>query len=170
MSDNTLIQKKKKFSLIELLMIIMIVGILVTLIIPLRNDKIVQGKLAEAIRNIQVIARANVAYRDDPKKGNGSYMYEHTVVKYYEAEKDTLDNFIPAYLSGDDLLNVLPELTKENEFFYFDYFVTDTTVVARTNKIFGRSDAEIYYYLPGGPWGIGSDNVSKAVFDPNWLP
>jgi len=170
MAEDFGIRKKGKFSLIELLMIIMLVGIIFTLIIPLRNDQIRKKRIEEAIRNIQIIAREDVKFMNDPDKGDGSYMFDHTVVKFVEATKDENNNVIPATEKGEDLLNIKDELFKEGDFFYFDYSVTDTTVVAVTNVNFGKAGAKIYYYLPTGPWGVADDDISKAVIDPNWLP
>ena len=158
MTDNSIVEKKGKFSLIELLMIIMLVGIIFTLIIPLRNDRLNQKKMKEAIYNIQVIARADVAFKNDP--ANGYYIFEHTVVKLDE----------DGTYSGEDLLNIIDDLQQTQNFFYFDYSVTDSTVVASTNKNFGKEGAKLFYYLPSGPWGVGEDRISKSVLDPNWLP
>lgn len=158
MADKNIVEKKSKFSLIELLMIIMIVGIVFTLTIPLRNDQITKDKLKEAIRNIQIIARADVAFKEDP--ANGYYMFDHNVIKVND----------DGSVGGEDLLNVQEKLVKSGDVFLFDYAVTDSTVVAITNKNFGKVGAKIYYYLPNGPWNVGDDKVSKNVFDPNWLP
>ena len=158
MTENTKIEKTKKFSLIELIMIIMLVGIVFTLIIPLRVDKLNHGKLKEAVRNIQVIARADVEFKEDP--ANGYFIFEHTVVKL-----DKEGNY-----TGEDLLYIIDDLDKTNGEFLFDYSVTDSTVVGITNKNFGQEGASIYYYLPNGPWGVSNDKISDSVFDPNWLP
>ena len=166
MADNNLIEKKKKFTLIELLMIIMVVGIIFTLIIPLQSDKIIRQKLDEAIKNLQLIARSDIAWSEV----NGYYIFDHTVVKYNKAAKDSFGDFIPAFESGEDLLNIRDQLDKSSEFFYFDYSVNDSTVVAITNRHFGKEGAMIYLYLPNGPWGIGKDNTSRSLIDPNWLP
>ncbi len=158
MTGNSIVEKKGKFSLIELLMVIMLVGIIFTLTIPLRNDRLNQKKMKEAIYNIQVIARADVAFKDDP--ANGYYIFEHFVVKLNE----------DGTYSGEDLLNIIDDLQQTEDFFYFDYSVTDTTVVASSNKNFGKEGAKLYYYLPTGPWSVGEDKISKSVLDPNWLP
>ena len=158
MAENTKIEKTKKFSLIELIMIIMLVGIVFTLIIPLRADKINHGKLKEAVYNIQVIARADVVFKTDPN--NGYYIFEHTVVKLDDEGKYT----------GEDLLYVVDDLEKTNDEFLFDYSVTDSTVVGTTNNNFGKEGASIYYFLPNGPWGVSNDKLSDSIFDPNWLP
>jgi len=170
MAENYAIRKKGKFSLIELLMIIMLVGIVFTLIIPLRNDRIQRERLKEAIKNIQIIARENIKFKNNPDKGDGSYMFEHIVVKFQDASRDEQNNVIPASEKGEDLLNVIDDLEKEGEYFYFDYSITDSTVVAITNSNFGKSGAKIYYYLPSGPWGVATDKTSKSTIDPNWLP
>ncbi len=158
MAENTKIEKIKKFTLIELIMIIMLVGIAFTLIIPLRADKLNHGKLKEAVYNMQVIARADVEFKKDP--ANGYYIFEHTVVRLDKEGNNT----------GEDLLNVIDDLEKTNDVFLFDYFATDTTVVATSNQHFGKKGASIYYYLPNGPWGVNNDKISKSIFDPNWLP
>ncbi len=158
MAESTKIEKTKKFSLIELIMIIMLVGIVFTLIIPLRADKLNHGKLKEAVYNMQVIARADVEFKEDP--ANGYYIFDHTIVRLDE-EGD---------YSGEDLLYIIEDLEKTEDEFLFDYSVTDSTVVGTTNKNFGKEGASIYYYLPNGPWGVSNDKVSESIFDPNWLP
>jgi len=158
MAENTKIEKTKKFSLIELLMIIMLVGIVFTLIIPLRADRLNHEKLKEAVYNMQIIARADVEFKEDP--ANGYFIFEHTVVKL-----DDEGNY-----TGEDLLYIIDDLNKTNDEFLFDYSVTDTTVVGTSNKNFGKEGASIYYYLPNGPWGVRNDKISDSIFDPNWLP
>ena len=158
MTENTKIEKTKKFSLIELIMIIMLVGIVFTLIIPLRADKLNLKKLNEAVYNMQVIARADVEFKEDP--ANGYFIFEHTVVRLDKEGNDT----------GEDLLYIIDDLQKTDDEFLFDYSVTDSTVVGTTNKNFGKDGASIYYYLPNGPWGVSNDRISASVFDPNWLP
>jgi len=158
MAENTKIEKTKKFSLIELIMIIMLVGIVFTLTIPLQTDKINHKKLSEAVYNMQVIARADIEFKTDP--ANGYYIFEHTVVKLDEEGNYT----------GEDLLYVKKDLKKTNDEFIFDYSVTDSTVVGTTNSNFGKVGASIYYYLPNGPWGVNNNRISSSIFDPNWLP
>lgn len=158
MAENTKIEKSKKFTLIELIMIIMLVGIVFTLIIPLNTDKLNHKKLKEAVHNMQVIARSDVAFKVDPS--NGYFIFEHTVVKLDEEGNYT----------GEDLLYIKDDLQKTDNAFLFDYSVTDTTVVAVTNRNFGKTGASIFYYLPNGPWGVRKDKISESIIDPNWLP
>ncbi|MDN5354415.1 MAG: hypothetical protein PWQ09_1171 [Candidatus Cloacimonadota bacterium] len=144
MEEKMAIERRSKFSLIELLMIIMLVGIVATLYLPLRQDTINHKKIKEAIKNIQIIARANVEFKNNPE--NGYYAFDIS------------------------MLNVKDELEKTGNEFLFDYSLTDSTVVATTNENFGTEGAEIYYYLPNGPWNIGKDKISQAILDANWLP
>ncbi|OQX71989.1 MAG: hypothetical protein B6D62_00515 [Candidatus Cloacimonas sp. 4484_275] len=144
MAEDLLIKKKREFSLIELLMIIMVVGIIFTLVIPMNIDRRNYSKIKEAIKNIQIIARADNEFKNNPENG------------YY------------AFDIG--MLNVADKLEKTGDVFLFDYSVTDSTVVATTNENFGKAGAVIYYYLPNGPWGIGKDKISESVLDPAWLP
>ncbi len=170
MDNNSSIEQKSKFSLIELLMIIMIVGIVFTLIIPIRTDRVNQEKVKEAIKNLQIIARADVAWKNDVDGGDGSYMFEHTVVRYEPAAKDSMGNIIPPQEAGEDLLYVADKLEKTGEFFFFDYAITDSSVVAISNQNFGTEGVKIQYFLPRGPFQAGKDAVTKSIIDVNWLP
>jgi type II secretory pathway pseudopilin PulG len=143
MAENR-IEKKSKFSLIELLMIIMVVGIVFTLIVPMQTDKRNHEKVKEAIKNIQILTRANIAFKENPD--NGYYAFDVS------------------------MLNISDKLEKKGENFMFDYTLTDTTVVATSNKNFGKEGAFIFYYLPQGPWQAGKDRITEKIIDPNWLP
>lgn len=145
-NDEEKIEAKKKFSLIELLMIIMLVGIVFTLIIPLRNDKIFREKIKEAIYNQQLLAEADRGFYNNPD--NQYYAFDLGMVKEYMNE--------PLKKIADD--------------FMFDYTLTDTTVVATTNEHFGKVGAQIFYYLPNGPFQVAKDKLSRDTIDPNWLP
>ena len=139
------IVQSRKFSLIELLMIIMLVGIAFTLIVPLRNDKINRVKMREAVYNLQYIAQKDKEFYNNPD--NGYYAYDLDMLNI---KKDQLKKFTDEYL--------------------FDYTLTDSAAVATTNKNFGKEGAKILYYLPNGPFQVAKDKLSREVIDPNWLP
>lgn len=143
--EETEAKKQSKFSLIELLMIIMLVGIIFTLTIPYHNDKMRKEKLDEAIKNIQIIAYEDIAFKNNEETGD-----------YY------------AFDMG--MLNVENKLETINGDYMFDYSVTDSTVVATTNSNFGKEGAKIVYYLPDGPWQLGDNKISESVFNESWLP
>jgi len=139
------ISVEKKFSLVELIMIIMVVGIAFTIIVPLSVNRQNHAKMAEAIYNVQLIAQKNVEFYNDPD--NGYYAFDVSMLNIPEDEYKTTDG---------DLV--------------FDYSLTDSTVVAVTNENFGTTGASVIYYLPRGPWALGDDKISKSLFDNAWLP
>ncbi len=145
MAEINEISVEKKFSLVELLMIIMVVGIAFTIIVPLSIGKKNHDKMAEAIYNLQLIAQKNVEFYNVPDNG------------YYAG-----------FLS---MLNIPEDQMKKTDGeFIFEYSLNDSTIVAITNDKFGTKDAKIIYYLPRGPWALGDDKVSTSTFDPAWLP
>ena len=145
MADIYEIHKDKRFSLVELLMIIMLVGIIFTIVVPLSIQKKNHEKIAESIYNLQLIAQKNVDFYNNPENG------------YYAAFMDMLNIDENLYRKTDDQ-------------FIFDYSLTDSTVVATTNENYGIEGAQVIYYLPKGPWALGKDKVSESIFDSVWLP
>ncbi len=57
--------KKHGLSLIELLMIIMVVGIIMTIVIPMYNSKIRQERLQEAIKTMTIIRQKNLEFKKE---------------------------------------------------------------------------------------------------------
>jgi len=137
---------KKKFSLVELLMIIMLVGIVFTITIPFQQSQKEHQMVKEAIRNLQIIAHENVKFFNNPENG------------YYAFDISMLDL--------DQKITTLPQHSK----YYFEYSLTDSTVVATSNENFGKEGIQIYYYLPSGPMSVADDGLSREIVDPNWLP
>jgi len=140
MSQNQEIKVSKKFSLIDLLMILMIVGIFFTFVIPLREDRKNNEMVKEAIRDMRLILKANIDFKNNPENG------------YYA--------FHLSQLNIDDKL-------KKN---YFDYTLSDSTITAVSNENYALEGARIHYYLPNGPWTVNEDEDSRSVINPNWLP
>ena len=137
---------KKKFSLVELLMIIMLVGIVFTITIPFHQSQKEHQMVKEAIRNLQIIAHENVKFFNNPENG------------YYAFDLSMLD--------VNEKLTTLPKHNK----YYFEYSLTDSTVVATSNENFGKEGIQIFYYLPSGPMSVADDALSREIVDPNWLP
>jgi competence protein ComGC len=145
MAEINEISVDKKFSLVELLMIIMVVGIIFTIIVPLSMSNKNHQKIDEAIYNLQLIAQKNVEFYNNPE--NGYYAFDVS------------------------MLNIEDNKFRKTEGeFVFDYTLTDSTVVATTNEKFGTKGAKIAYYLPRGPWALGVDKVTTSTFDNAWLP
>lgn len=140
MSELNTPTRKKQFSLIELLMILMMVGIIFTLIIPIREDRRNHERVREAIREMRIITAANIDFKNDPANG------------YFAFDLGQLN---------------IDHLLEEN---YFNYALSDTTVIAVSNENFSVKGAEIYFYLPSGPWMAKDDDLTRSVINPNWLP
>lgn len=140
MSNNQEIKLEKKFSLIDLIMILMLIGIAFSFIVPLREDKKNHEMVKEAIRDMQIIIRANIEFKNDPENG---------------------------YWAFDlGMLNVDHKLNKN----FFEYVLSDTTVTAVSNENFAIKDAKFHYYLPNGPWTVVEDDRIRQYINPNWLP
>ena len=131
---------KKRFSLIDLLMVLMLVGIVFTLIVPMHEDRVNNERVREAIRDVRIITRANIDFKNDPE--NGYFAFDLTQ------------------------LNV-SHLIEGN---YFEYSLSDTTVNAVSNDQYSVTGAKFFYYLPAGPWMVAEDDLSRSVINPNWLP
>ncbi len=140
MSQNTEIKKEAKFSLIELLMIIMLVGIVITFIVPMRTAKRHKEMTKEAVYNIQVIRQANIKFRDDENLGDGDFAFD------------------------------ISQLNLNLDAQFFEYSVNDTIIMATTTEKYGRPGGEIHYYLPNGPWQLKDDEITKQLVDNSWLP
>lgn len=133
--------KDKKFSLIDLLMIIMIVGIIFTFTVPLKQIKMSQARVHDILADMRFIANENVKFSES-EMGDGDYAFD---ISQLNLQKDLNDK-------------------------YFEFSLTDSSVVAVTKKDFGKAGAEIHYYLPNGPFTVNEDDLSRKLIDPNWLP
>ncbi len=130
-----------KFSLIDLLMILMVVGIIFNFVVPMKQLKRNQKIIFETIKQIKFIAQKDIEFRDTV--GEGDFAFD---------------------LSQ---LNISKNLDET----YFSFAATDTTIVAFSKKeTYGIEKAEFFYYLPNGPFMVAEDDISRNNIDPNWLP
>lgn len=131
----------KKFSLIDLLMIIMIVGIIFTFYGPLKQIKLSQKRVHNILNDLEFIAQKDVEF-SKTEMGDGDYAFDISQ------------------------LNITADLDED----FFTFAVSDTTVFAVSKKEFGESGAELHYYLPNGPFYVKDDDVSRKAIEPSWLP
>ncbi|MEA1971783.1 MAG: type II secretion system protein [Candidatus Cloacimonadota bacterium] len=135
-------KKQRKFSLIDLLMIIMIVGIIFTFYGPLKQIKLSQKRVHAILNDLEFIAQKDVQF-SRTEAGDGDYAFDISQLN-------------------------LKDGVLEEEFFTFG--VSDTTVYAISKDTFGEAGAELHYYLPNGPFSVKEDELSRKVIEPNWLP
>ncbi|MCD4827884.1 MAG: type II secretion system GspH family protein [Candidatus Cloacimonetes bacterium] len=147
------ITRKSKFSLIELLMIIMLVGIIITFVIPLQQMKQYKARTMIAVENITVIHRLNEDFKIDPNLGDGDYAFDISML-----------NILP----GNEYFGVHPDTT------YFSYFFDpndESVIVAETKPAFGREGIKVVYHQPDGPYSVLYENESdEDIIQKNWLP
>ena len=67
---------KKGFTLIELMIVIAIIGILAAVAIPMYADYTKKARTSEVAGTLKEIAKVQIAFREDPASGNGSYADE----------------------------------------------------------------------------------------------
>jgi len=140
MDDQVTATKKRKFTLIELLMILMLVGIIFTLVIPMVEDRRNNERVIEAIRDVTIIREANQRFREGP--GEGFYAFDIS------------------QLNVDELLDMN----------YFTYTLTDTAIIATSTENYSVEGAQLYYDLVYRQWRVKDNELSRDAIDPNWLP
>ena len=149
-TDDLSIKQAKKFSLIELLMIIMLVGIVVTFIFPLRQMKIDRSRTQEAIEIVREIAKIDEDFKNNPDLGDGEYAFDFSQLNYKP------DNAYFTFRVAD--------VDMEGR------SITGGFIVATTTEEFGHEGIQIKYMLPSGPWSIEAPDKAKDVIHRNWLP
>jgi len=127
----------KKATLIEVLMIILIVGIIVILIFPAIGEKRKKDRINE-----EVFPTFKVILQENEKFNQEQGYYAFDI----------------------SMLNITDMLGKTQ---YFDFSLTDSTIVATTTSKFGRSGAQIIYNFEKQFWTVEN---AKDVIDENWLP
>ncbi len=64
---------KKGFTLIELMIVIAIIGILAAVAIPMYQDYTRKSRTSEVPTMLKDLVKAQIAFKEDPNQGNGSY-------------------------------------------------------------------------------------------------
>lgn len=134
-----------KFSLIELLTILILVGLVFVFIIPVRQTGINQKRVQEAVNTILMISDKADEFKRDPDNG------------YY-----------PIDISQLNLGSLI-----ESDFFEYSIVSDDSTVVAESKQSFGKKGAVLVYSLTGKQYRIGkgdNDEISQKYINENWLP
>lgn len=143
-TDKAMTYAKGKFSLVELLSIILLVGLLFVFIVPVQQAKVSSVRVAEAANLLKVIGDKANEFRNDPENGY-----------YPDISQLNLGSLI------------------ESDYFEYSIASDDSTVVAATKPAFGREGATLVYSLGAKQYRIGRDEndlTSSRYINENWLP
>ncbi|MFO7660817.1 MAG: hypothetical protein R6V77_07885 [Candidatus Cloacimonadaceae bacterium] len=142
--NKTMSEAKSKFSLTELLSIILLVGLIFVFIIPVRQAKISSVRVSEAATMLKSIGDKAEDFRNNPENGY-----------YPDISQLNLGSMI------------------ESDYFEYSIVSDDSTVVAETKPAFGKQGAALVYSLSAKQYRIGkdeSDQISQKFINENWLP
>ena len=127
----------KKATLIEVLMVILIVGIIVILVFPAIGEKRNKDRM-----NLEVFPTFDIILQANElfNEEQGYYAFDVT------------------------MLNLTDELEDKQ---YFEFSLTDTTVIATTTPKFGKAGAKVVYNFDKDYWAVEG---TEDVIDKSWLP
>jgi len=127
----------KKATLIEVLMVILIVGIIVILVFPAIGEKRNKDRM-----NLEVFPTFEIIMQANEafNEEQGYYAFDVT------------------------MLNLTDELENKQ---YFEFALTDSTVIAITTPKFGKAGAKIIYNFAKDYWSVEG---TEDVIDKSWLP
>ena len=127
----------KKATLIEVLMVILIVGIIVILVFPAIGEKRNKDRM-----NLEVFPTFEIIMQANEafNAEQGYYAFDVT------------------------MLNLTAELEDKQ---YFEFSLTDTTVIATTTPKFGKAGAQVIYNFDKDYWTVEN---AEDVIDKSWLP
>jgi len=142
--DKTMSEAKSKFSLVELISIILLVGLLFVFIVPVHQAKLSSVRVKEAANMLKMIGDKAEDFKNNPDNG---------------------------YYPDISQLNLGSQI--ESDFFEYSIASDDSTIVAETKPAFGKEGAALVYSLSGKQFRIGkneSDAISNKYINENWLP
>ncbi len=127
----------KKATLIEVLMVILIVGIIVILVFPAIGEKRNKDRM-----NLEVFPTFEIIMQANEafNAEQGYYAFDVTMLNLTDELEDKL---------------------------YFDFELTDTTVIAVTTPKFGKAGAKVIYNFEKDYWSVEN---AEDVIDKSWLP
>lgn len=141
-SDNN---PKSRFTLIELLSILLLVGLIFVFVVPVNQAKISRERVNEAVNTLRILGEKAQAFKDNPDNG-------------YYPDLSQLN-------LGDQF---------KSRYFTYAINPDDSTAVAITTLEFGSPDSlYIVYNLNGKQYRVGkNDNDIESLkrINENWIP
>jgi Tfp pilus assembly protein PilE len=133
-----------KFTLIELLTIIILVGLIFIFFVPVNQAKINRARIADAVTTVKFIGDKAEEFKNNPDNG---------------------------YYPDMSQLNLGSQV--DTTFFNYQIITDDSTIVAETKSTYGKKGAFLVYSLNGKQFRIGkndADLTSAKYINENWLP
>lgn len=133
-----------KFSLVELLTILLLVGLVFVFFVPVNQAKVSRQRVNGAISTINFISQKAEEFKNNPDNG---------------------------YYPDLSQLNLGEEVN--NDYFEYSINPDDSTIVAVTKSAFGKQGAALVYSFSGKQFRVGKDDSdleSKKVINENWIP
>jgi len=124
--------KKLQFSIIDLMMMIMVIGVICTIYIPVHKSNLHQKYVRESLKDIQAILNANEVYKRNDEFGEYAW----------------------------DLGQLREKLDLKLDSNVFKYTLNDTTIVAVSDQL-AREETSYYYDLKSRKFHVaeGSEEV-----------
>lgn len=133
-----------KFSLVELLTILLLVGLIFVFFVPVNQAKVSRQRVNGAISTINFISQKAEDFKNNPDNG---------------------------YYPDLSQLNLGDEV--KNDYFEYTINPDDSTIVAITKSAFGKQGAALVYSFSGKQFRVGKDDSdleSKKAINENWIP
>jgi hypothetical protein len=143
-NDKVTSDNFSKFSLLELLTILILVGLVFVFVVPIHQTGINRARVGDAIKTMSFIGEKAEAFKKSPDNG---------------------------YYPDLSQLNISDKL--DTLYFNYSINADDSTVVGETKQSYGKKGAYLVYSLNGKQFRIGkndADVTSQKYINENWLP
>jgi competence protein ComGC len=143
-NSNVTDNNVSKFSLVELLTILLLVGLIFVFFVPVNQARISRERVNGAINTINYISQKANEFKNNPDNG---------------------------YYPDLSQLNLGNEI--KSAYFDYTINPDDSTIVAVTTAAFGKKGAALVYSFSGKQYRVGlddSDVDSKKSINENWIP
>jgi Tfp pilus assembly protein PilE len=143
-NDKKLANPVSRFSLVELLTILILVGLIFVFVVPVNQARISRARIGQAISTLQFIGERADEFKNNPENG---------------------------YYPDLSQLNLGSQI--DTLYFNYSISADDSTIVAETKPAYGKKGAFLVYSLSGKQYRIGkddSDQMSQKFINENWLP
>jgi hypothetical protein len=143
-NDKKATDHVSRFSLLELLTILILVGLVFVFVVPIKQTGINRERVGVAIKTMSFIGDKAEAFKNNPENG---------------------------YYPDLSQLNISDKI--DTLYFNYSINADDSTVVGETRQSYGKKGAYLVYSISGKQFRIGKDDAdvtSQKFINENWLP